>query len=201
MHAAVQGQGSPVDERPCAPAQEQAGTGGVARRPDPAQGVRLGQRAPGAVQHRLHHLAREGPARERVDGDAPRAQGHGHGSCQVVQARLGRAVGVVLERGHAQRVDAAYVDDAGRGPVLVLGLAPGGGGGCSRGGGGLLEEGGEELGQGEDALEVEGQELGPGVVRVRVEGLAPGGARVVDQDVEALGLAARELAGEVLAGL
>jgi hypothetical protein len=114
-----------------------------------------------------------------------------------VQAGLGRAVGVVLERGHAQRVDAAYVDDAGGGPVLVL--APGGGG--SRGGGGLLEERSEELGEGEDALEVEGQELGPGVVRVRVEGLAPGRARVVDQDVEALGLAARELAGEVLAGL
>lgn len=91
----------------------------------------------------------------------------------MVQPGLGGAIRIVLHGRDAEGVDAADVDDPGRGRRL---------------GALLLEERDEQLRQGEDALEVEGQQLRPGGVRVRLEGLPPCGARVVDQHVEARGL-------------
>lgn len=141
---------------PRPPAKEQARPGDVLGRADPPHGVRLGQRVARGVEHGRHHLAGEGPARERVDVDAPGPQRDRRRPGQVVQAGLGRAVRVVLERGDAEGVDAADVDHAR-------------GGARAGGGGGPREERDEELGEGEDALEVEGQEFRPGVVRVGCE--------------------------------
>lgn len=90
-------------------AQEQTGARDVLGRADAAGGVRLGELGADGVEDGAHHLAGEGPAGEGVDGDAARAQGEGHGPGEVVQAGLGRRVGVVLERGDAQGVDAADV--------------------------------------------------------------------------------------------
>lgn len=72
-----------------------------------------------------------------------------------------------LHGGGADAVDRADVDDAG-------GVGGGSGG---------FEEGREELGEGEDALEVEGEDFGPGGVGVGFVVCAPGCAGVVDEDV------------------
>ncbi len=77
-------------------------------------------------------------------------------------------VRIGLERRHADPVDGADVDHPGR---VLLG---------SR----LAKQGHQELGQVEDALHVEGEHaLERGLVEL-LEGRAPGGAGVVDQDVE-----------------
>ena len=110
---------------------------------------------------------------------------------QLVQPGL---AGAVRERRHArdaQPIDAADMDDARRVGDRPA-LRPAGGGG------GFFKERSERLREGEDALEVDGQELSPRGVRVRVEGLAPGGARVVDEDVQAGGLEGGEGGGEAV---
>lgn len=94
---------------PCSTAQEQTRASDVLGRADAAGGVRLGELCAGGVEDGAHHLAGEGPAGEGVDGDAARAEGEGHGAREVVQAGLGRRVGVVLERRDAEGIDAADV--------------------------------------------------------------------------------------------
>lgn len=103
----------------------------------------------------------------------------------MVQSRLGRAVSIVVDDGDPDAVDTADVDDP-------RGVTVGAGGG---------EEGQAELAEGEGALEVEGEDLGPRRVRVLVDAGAPGGAGVVDQDVQALGFEGFDAGDEVLAGL
>lgn len=92
-------------------------------------------------------------------------------TAHVVQPGLGGRVGEGFERGDAQAVDGADVDDA-RGRERGL-----------RG----LEQRGYGLGELEDAFEVEGQDAVPGGIRVSVVGFAPVGAGVVDEDVEFCG--------------
>lgn len=93
---------------------------------------------------------------------------------QMVQTRLASTIREIGHAGDREAVHAANVNH----PRGVS---------CGRGRG-FFEEGREELGEGENALQVEGQEFRPGVVGVLVKGLAPGGARVVDEDVEPGGL-------------
>ena len=97
---------------------------------------------------------------------------------EVVQPGLGGAVGEGGEEGHAEGVDGADVYYAAGVQHYTVTAGGGGGlfGGLARG----FEERGEELGEGEDAVEVEGEELGPGCVGVGGEGFAPGCAGVVD---------------------
>lgn len=113
-----------------------------------------------------------------------------------MQSRLTRTISIILQTRHTQCVNTANVDN-------TSGIASSSSlvrcGGCPLGG--FFQQRGEELGEREDALEVEGEEFGPGVVWVRVKGLAPGGAGVVDEDVEAVGLALGEGGGERFAGV
>lgn len=170
-HAPIERERGPVDKRAGPPAQEQARAGGILRRADAAERVRLRDRIPSRVEDSTHHLGRKRPASKSVNRDPARAQRHSKCARQMVQPGLGGAVGVVLHGRDAEGVDAADVDDArGGGRGRCLGAL-------------LLEQRDEQLRQGEDALEVEGQQLRPGGVRVRLEGLPPCRARVVDEHV------------------
>lgn len=159
-----------VHKRTRPAAQEQARPGDILRRANAAQRHARPDDLPEAPQRLRHHLALKRPARQRVARDAPRAEVARQHPAQVVQARLARRVGKRLERGHLEAVDGADVDDARR--VERAGVGAG------------LEERRQELGDCEDALEVERQDAVPGRVGVLVVRRAPGGARVVDQDVE-----------------
>lgn len=86
----------------------------------------------------------------------------------MMQASFRSRIRKRLERGDAQAVYAADVDDAGWG----------GRGSC------CFEEGRDGLCELEDALEVEVEDAVPGCRRVFVVGFAPVAAAVVDQDVE-----------------
>src|SRR4029077_11300119 len=105
-----------------------------------------------------------------VDGDVPGPEFAGEYAGELVQAGLAGRVGVCVELGHAQAVDAADVDHPGR----VIGRA------------GRLEQRQERPGQVERRLEVEVDDLVPAVGRELLERGAPVGAGVVDQDVDAL---------------
>jgi hypothetical protein len=121
------------------------------------------------VERGRHHLGLERPGRDGVDGDGG-SQALGQVAGELVHGRLARRVRVRLEQGHRDPVDGPDVDDPGR---LV-------------GGAGRLEERHQELGQVEDALDVQRQHLFEGgLVELGQRG-APGGAGVVDQDVQAL---------------
>lgn len=113
-----------------------------------------------------------------------------------MQTGLTRAISIILQTRHAQGVDTANIDD-------TCGIASSSSLICGSGGplGCLFQQRGEELGEREDALEVESEEFGPCMVWVCVKRLAPGGAGVVDEDVEAVGLALGEGGGEGFAGV
>lgn len=113
-----------------------------------------------------------------------------------MQTGLARAVRIVFETRHPQRVDATNVDDA-RGIAPSCGLV----GGALRWLGCLFQQRREELREREDALQVQREKLGPGMVRVRVKRLAPSGARVVDEDVQTVWLALGEGGRKRLAGV
>lgn len=89
-------------------------------------------------------------------------------AAQMVQSCFRSRICKCFERGDAQAVDAADVDDAG---------------GRSRSAGGF-EERGYGLGELEDAFEVEVEDAVPGGRGVCVVGLAPVAAAVVDEDIE-----------------
>lgn len=99
-----------------------------------------------------------------------------------MQAGLARGVGNVGHGGHADAVDAAEVDHAGR---VVLA-------------GDLFEQRQAQLRQGKDTVQVERQDLVPRVVRERVDVGTPSRAGVVDQHVQAGRLEVRQAAHEVL---
>lgn len=148
VNTAIQGQRSAVDVGAGLARQENTSPGHVSRQAHPAQGVGGLDLVAERFEGVRHHFGRERAARERVGGYAAGAEVHGQVPGEVVQAGLGGGVGKGREEGHAEGIDGAYVDH----PRGVLG---------GRGG---FEEGGELLGQGEDALEVEGQEFGPSVM-------------------------------------
>ncbi len=130
------------------------------------------------LQRGGHHLGLEGARRNGVDGDG-RGEPLGQMTRQLVHRRLRGGVGVRLERRHPYAVDRPDVDDACR---LVH---------RSR----LLQERHQELGQVEDALDVEGEHtLERRLVEVG-QRRAPGGAGVVDQNVEGV-LPRRQLVGQ-----
>ena len=99
----------------------------------------------------------------------------------MVQPGFGGGVGEGLERGDAQAVNGADVDDAR------------GGEGGLRG----FEQRGYGLGELEDAFKVECEDAVPGGVRVGVVGLAPVGAGVVDEDVKFCGLMLVTVIGKI----
>ena len=130
------------------------------------------------LQRGRHHLGLEGPRRDGVHRDG-RGEALGQVPGQLVHRRLRRRVRVRLERRHLDAVDRPDVDDAGR-----LLHRPR-----------LLQQRHQEFGQVEDALDVEREHAFEGrLVEVRQRG-APGGAGVVDQDVERV-LARRQLVGQ-----
>lgn len=167
---------------PCSTRQEQTGTRHVLGRANPPQRQLAPNILAGRVECRPHHLCRKRPARQHVAGDVSRPQLLGQHARHVVQAGLARGVGNVGHGGHADAVDAAEVDHAGR--VLLAGN--------------LFEQRQTQLRQGEDAVQVERQDLVPRVVRERVDVGAPGRAGVVDQHVQAVGFEGRQAAHEVL---
>ena len=97
-----------------------------------------------------------------------RGQPLGQVTRQLVHRRLRRGVGVRLERRHPYAVDRPDVDD----PCRLVHRAR------------LLEQRHQELGQVEDALDVEGEHALEGRLVELGQRRAPGGAGVVDEDVE-----------------
>lgn len=89
-------------------------------------------------------------------------------SAQVVQSGLAGTVCECLEQGNTESINTANIDNSRR--ILR----------CSS----LLQEGCDELGQIEDAVEVEGEDSCEGLGGVFIVGGAPVRAGVVDEDVE-----------------
>lgn len=170
---------------PCLAGEEETRSGNVTATSNTAQRDLGVEHVAGGVEDSLHHLGRERPAREHVAGDVAGAQLAGQGSRQVVKPGLAGGVGVVLQGRHAQAIDAADVNHGGRVGALALG--------------GALELREQQLGQGEDALQVEGEDLGPGGVGVLLNVGTPGGAGVVDEDVQTGGLPGGQVGGQALA--
>jgi len=175
-HTPIKRDRSTINKRPSLARQEQTRPRRIRRCPDPPQRIRLPHRVlPDAIHQRLQHLTRKRPAGERVARDPPRRERDGQMPAQMMQPGLGRAVRVVLHDGNPQGVDGPYVDYPARVDDGVPLLHRGG-----------LQQRDEELRQREDPLQVEGQDFRPTGVRVGVEGGAPGGAAVVDEDVQLL---------------
>ena len=114
-----------------------------------------------------HHLRRERARGYRIDQDG-RCQLGGQMPGQMVDGCLGGRIGIVTQAGHRQAVDRADVDHPG-------GVVFGGSG---------IQQGAGQLGQHERRLDVKGEHLVPRGPRELVEGGAPGGAGIVDQDVQ-----------------
>ncbi len=114
-----------------------------------------------------HHLGLERPGCDGVDRDAGR-EALGQVAGELMHGRLGGRVGVGLERRHLDPVDGADVDHPGRRLLAAC----------------LLEQREHELRHVEDALHVEAEHPLEGGLVVVGQGGAPGGTRVVDQDVE-----------------
>jgi hypothetical protein len=135
----------------------------------------------GAVlgDHALGHLAREEARRQRVDGDAIGAPLARQCAREVDDRALAGAVGDELDVDRAaQAGDRGDVDDAPLAPRDHAGLA-------------------HRLAHQEDAADVEVHHLVPGFQRVVFGRRAPGGASVVDQDVD-LAQAAHRFVADLL---
>ena len=102
----------PVDITPRPRTQPDTRPGDILRTPDPAQRNAPLDHVLELLQRRLHHLALERPARNRVARDPPLTQMASQHTAHVVQPGLGGGVGEGLERGDAQTVHRADVDDA-----------------------------------------------------------------------------------------
>ncbi|POR35738.1 Uncharacterized protein TPAR_04058, partial [Tolypocladium paradoxum] len=172
---AVNGNGLAVNVRAGPAGQVHHGAGNVLRVAQAAHGVGPGHLV-GAARHgqqAVGHLAREEARADGVDGDAPRAQLDGQVAAEVDDGRLAGRVAVralLADGADAQPRDARRDDDPARLAIAAVG---------SR----LLQQR-RELAHGvEDGLDVEVHDLGEGLVRVPVERLAPGGARVGEENV------------------
>jgi hypothetical protein len=102
----------PVDITPCPRTQPNTRPRHILRTPDPPQRNAPLNHILELLQRRLHHLALERPASNRVAGNPPLAQMTSQHTAHVVQSGFGGGVGEGLERGDAQAVDGADVDDA-----------------------------------------------------------------------------------------
>mmetsp|Transcript_21087 Transcript_21087/g.81837 ORF Transcript_21087/g.81837 Transcript_21087/m.81837 type:complete len:357 (+) Transcript_21087:2512-3582(+) len=124
--------------------------------------------SPQRGQQALGHLAREEARRQRIDGDAIRAPLAGQGPREVHRRALAGVVGNGLHRTQVARQagDGGHIDDAARTARDHAGL-----------GHGLREQ--------EEAADVEVHDLVPGLERMLLGRGAPGGAGVVDEDVDA----------------
>ncbi|KAI9155232.1 Carnosine N-methyltransferase [Paramyrothecium foliicola] len=172
---AVDGNGLAVDVRARAAGKVDDGARNVLGLAEAAHGVRLADLVGAArdLEQAVGHLAGEEARADGVDGDVAGAELDGEVAAQVDDGGLaGRvAVGALgAEGADAEAGDAGGDDDA-RGVLRR---------------GGLLEQGREDADGVEDGLYVEVHDLGKGRVRVRVERLAPRGAGVGEEDVDAV---------------
>ncbi|TPX08756.1 uncharacterized protein E0L32_009818 [Thyridium curvatum] len=195
--AAVDRQRRGVDVRARPAAQVHHRAGDVLGPPEPAHRVPPPQLLGPApdLQQAVGHLAREEARRDAVDADAPGPELERQVAAQVQRGRLARAVpvrAVAAERADAEPGHARRDDDPRRVRQPLLPAAPGGDG--------LFQQRREEPHRVEHGAHVEVEHLGDGGVRVRVELLAPRGARVGEQDVDAVRVR-RHLVDEALHAL
>lgn len=172
--------------RSCATRQVDDSASNVLRLAQTAHGVVIGDLVGTArqLEETVGHLAGEETGADGVDGDVAGAQLDGQVAAEVKDGGLaGRiAVGALLAQGaDTQAGNTGSDDDARR--VLR--------------GSGLLQHRGKETDCVENGLHVKIHDLGKSRVGVGIEGLAPGGAGVGKENVDAVGVLA-DLSDEVL---
>ncbi len=165
---AVQRNRRPINKCTSPTCQKQAGPRNILWTPYPPQWNPTHNHIPKILQRRGHHFAFKRSTRQRITRNIPPPQMIRKHPTQLMQPRLTRTVRKRLQRRDLDPVYAPDIDD----PRRVV-----------RGRGGF-EERGAGLGDSEDPSEVEGEDAGPRRFGEFGVGRPPGGARVVDQDVE-----------------
>ena len=168
MNTAVEWDDGAVDVAGGGGCEEEGESGHVFGGADSSQRAAAFDLLAEVVERPGHHFALEGAGGNRVARNAASGEAHGKHFGEVVDGGFGRAVGEIVDLGYVEAVDGADVNDA-RGVVGAVSV---------------FEQRHERLGEEEDSFDVDVESAVVTVFGEFVEGFAPGGAGVIDEDID-----------------